>query len=867
MVSKMADDMDKWFKERPKWLQTAARLLADSRRIPTDAEISTLAALCEQEAGGDKSARFMPASSELLGASSILSSLVITSIDNVVGVNALRKGAALQLGDTDLAVVYGANGTGKTGFARLLKQACGSRAREDLLGNAFTDEQVPPSAQIVILVDGKPNELAWTLADGPVSVLKHAHTFDSTTAKQYVTEENEAQYEPQTMRFVSALIRICERVNESLKAKRVGLVSKLPNLPAALVSTEGGRWIASLQRTKAARSELERRCACTEEHERERISLEAALNEKDIPGRLAEIAKERSALTNLKAWLSSLQQQLSDEEIRTVIHARNDATAKRRSASEEAKVVFAQAPLDGVGQQTWQALWRQAEMYSSTQAYPGRQFPNTEDGAKCVLCQQDLSELAADRLRHFQKFVIDGLEASAAKAESNLRNLEEKLPIIPPLDQWMIQVASLRLEDARCAMIRQSLSDRRAAVNVATQVVELPPADWQSLSKSMRERDALLAQEQLNLRALQTQEDRLRQQTRLDELRASQWMNQNKPSIADEIQRLRLVDSLADAEKLTSTNALTVKNGELAKVELEAGYRRRFAEELRALGGTRLCITPEPKRQGKGRITFGIQLENAKKSFSPRHVLSEGESRIVALAAFLADMRGREQITPFIFDDPISSLDQEFEERVVDRLTNMARSRQVIVFTHRLSLMTLLEESSKKLNGELSNSNGKQALKTKFLTLVRMGADSGIVGKLAARDQKAKAAANQLLNQEMSELKKLAGGTDAAAYTGAVRSFCTEFRILLEKCVEDVLLNDVVRRFRRPIKTLGKIGGLARIRESDCALIDRLMTQYSSSEHSQSPELPDVVPDLAALEADIRALVEWIAEFEKRPWS
>jgi ABC-type bacteriocin/lantibiotic exporter with double-glycine peptidase domain len=68
------------------------------------------------------------------------------------------------------------------------------------------------------------------------------------------------------------------------------------------------------------------------------------------------------------------------------------------------------------------------------------------------------------------------------------------------------------------------------------------------------------------------------------------------------------------------------------------------------------------------------------------------------LAAFLADITGSGQPTPFVFDDPISSLDQEFEERVADRLVELLRTRQVIVFTHRLSLLALLEDALDKAN-------------------------------------------------------------------------------------------------------------------------------------------------------------------------
>jgi energy-coupling factor transporter ATP-binding protein EcfA2 len=109
-----------------------------------------------------------------------------------------------------------------------------------------------------------------------------------------------------------------------------------------------------------------------------------------------------------------------------------------------------------------------------------------------------------------------------------------------------------------------------------------------------------------------------------------------------------------------------------------------------------LPVAPYSKTAGKGRTTFGLTLIGAKGTRPPEDILSEGETRIVALAAFLADITGSNQVAPFIFDDPISSLDQDFEERVVARLVDLAHTRQVIIFTHRMSLVTLLEAQLRK---------------------------------------------------------------------------------------------------------------------------------------------------------------------------
>jgi hypothetical protein len=52
-----------------------------------------------------------------------------------------------------------------------------------------------------------------------------------------------------------------------------------------------------------------------------------------------------------------------------------------------------------------------------------------------------------------------------------------------------------------------------------------------------------------------------------------------------------------------------------------------------------------------------------------------------------------ERIKPNL-TDPMSSLDQEYEERTAERLVALSATRQVIVFTHRLSLLRYLTQAS-----------------------------------------------------------------------------------------------------------------------------------------------------------------------------
>ena len=107
----------------------------------------------------------------------------------------------------------------------------------------------------------------------------------------------------------------------------------------------------------------------------------------------------------------------------------------------------------------------------------------------------------------------------------------------------------------------------------------------------------------------------------------------------------------------------------------------------------------------------------------------------------------------------------------------------------------------------------------------------------------------------------------ADAYYPLAKAICSDFRILLERVVELVLLADVVQRHRRAVNTQRKIHNLAKIRSEDCTLIDDIMSKYSSYEHSQPLESPVELPRPDELASDIDRLLSWHTEFKSRPIS
>jgi len=671
--------------------------------------------------------------------------------------------------------------------------------------------------------------------------------------------KNEASYEPSQMKFVASLIAVSDRVNQHLTASKNALLSVLPQFPADLEITEERKWLASIK-PATTDAVIDRFCTYTPEHDAERIITEGALAQKDVAGRLASITKEKQGLATVRLAMSQLKDKLSNETAQIIVSASADAKGKRQAAQKFAQQLFSETPLEGVGEAVWQQLWAQARLFSQNHAYPGQPFPVVGEQARCVLCQQELNEDAGHRLTHFEQFVTEGLELSAKQAEDKHKGFVQALPQSPKEQDWLAHMALIKLDQKQAIELHKTLVERRSDLETAEKIENVTPFDWSLVDQALAEVTDQLVGEEKSLNELSQDGKRQQMEAQLRKLKALQWLSQNKPAVVAERDRLLAVDQYGKAIRLAATNTLTIKNNELAKSEVEAGYQTRFAAELKLLGGSRLPVAPQSKTVGKGRTTFGLILVGAKGARPPEQILSEGETRIVALAAFLADITSSNQVAPFIFDDPISSLDQDFEERVVSRLVDLAQSRQVIIFTHRLSLVTLLESAVKKVKEHPDI----QDIVFNVQTLRRLDKTSGILTGQSARDSKPKPAINKLLNENLAQLKRHQAEGDAESYDLMAKSVCSDFRIIVERTVEVVMLNSVVLRFRREVMTKGLLRQLSNITQEDCDLIDDLMTRYSVYEHSQADDLPAVPPELAQLETDMRSLADWIEGYSKR---
>ncbi|SDF26813.1 hypothetical protein [Dyella sp. 333MFSha] len=854
------ETLEEWLSARPSWLRAAAQGLLGAGRKLSDDEVDALASHCLDEAGDRLAEGHAPiAPGAVLGTSSGVN-LRINRIHDIHGVNALSSRAELNLAQADLTVVYGGNGSGKSGYARLVKHICGARAAEPIHGNVFSNASEPVSARVVVsrevIKDGqtvvKPFEVEWHGATGPVPWLNAIHVFDTATATEMGHGPHNASHLPRALRFIEALIATSDRVAGNLKVRASQLVKQLPTMPPAFAGTAAATFYGGLASTMAVRA-INEGCHISDDQRAERVALEAALAQADPAAGYAKVIRELERVTKLVTDMGPWAASFDDVRARSIVAAREAAVAKRGAAQQYADRFFESMPLPGVGEEAWRYLWGAAARYAQERAYPGHAHPNLDEGARCVLCQQHLAPDANLRMANFADYVANHLEADAVAAERALGEWVASVPETPNSDYWASVGASIGLGPEAVTALGRQVADRLAALRGVRAVAQAPLVAWEDFNAAAEDRLRTLAAERDALAGLMDPAGRQQRQTRLIELQAQEWLAQTRDAVAAEVERLKLQAVIEKAVRLTHTATLTTRANEIAEAELAGGFRERFHAELARLGGGTIPVEMNYKLEGKGKVTFSVALAGAGK-IKNREVLSEGEQRIVALSAFFADVSASDRELPVIFDDPISSLDQRYEEAVAGRLVELAASRQVIVFTHRISLGVLISGAA-----EQRKDDGGSKVSVHIASIDRDGNEAGVPASIDVFAVRPKTGLDELLKR-VTESKAL----DLDLRKLVLKASCSNFRILVERSIEDHLCSKVIVRFRRSITTLERLPKLAAIDIGDCRVLDHMMTKYSAFEHSQAYETPVWLPDADELITDIQAMTLWIADFDKR---
>lgn len=854
MAENIQDNVIAWLKKQKGWQTELAYRILDHNI--DDSDIDTIVEMVKaQSEFVDK--QFPIVMAGLGGTHNSLRLCEIGNIKNIEGL-APRKPLGFENG-TNLFVVYGANGSGKSSYTKIIKRLCGAPHAAELKSNVFNSDSSPGECTVSFISNGEAKMIQWKSSDVAIPQLSSIDVFDSDIARIYLQDANTSTYTPMIITLFDELARCYGLVSQRLQDERNALASKLPIIPSEYAATAVAKTYKSLSKDCVEES-LSAILVFSKDDSEQLDLLKTRLSETNPARKAAEIRTHKKSVLKIADDLEKAFEKVNEASQKQFYCLQSIASAKRAVATEAAAVLERQSVLPSIGSPVWKKLWEAAKKYSEEEAYKTHSFPYLGDEARCVLCHQKLDEPAKDRFKSFLNYIGGAIEQEATQAENSVKVIFDNLPIIPLKEEIEISVSAADLPSewipklegswAIIDSLKQHFLNHDSAgfsQDCANEGQQDMNGNIQTIITQLKEIANTYEQQAVIYDADAKSFDWQQAQSKAHELSAKKWCSEQKAAILEEITRLQKIATYDTWISQCRTNAVTSKAGEVANAVITESYLRRFNSELKKLHAGKLKVSIASYNT-KGVVKHSLTLKGITSSITPYSILSEGEGRIVSLAAFLADVTANDNASPFIFDDPISSLDQEFEESVVERLVELSQTRQVIVFTHRLSVLGMLNEKSDK---------------TEIITIRTEPWGPGEIGNTPLFAKKTAGALRALKSEYLARAKKAyQDGYDA--YYPLGKQLCSDLRILVERSVEMDLLSDVVQRYRRAVNTLGKIQNLTRIQKADCDLIDDFMTRYSCFEHSQSTETPLEIPPPDEIEKDIDKLLAWQQEFSKR---
>lgn len=852
-----------WSKGLAAWQRDAiARLYAD--RALSAADMDDLYALAKAEAGipdpeGRETRELKDA--QVAPRADPTRVVLLNGIKDLANVNALASGARLPIAQSGITIIYGENGAGKSGYSRVFKKACRARdRRESILPDAKLEpgESGPAQATFETEIDGVVSDLHWKDGDEPPEPLSDIAIFDSHCARAYIDNQGDFAFAPYGLDILEGLVGACNKLRARAAADKT---ANAPNdaAYAALTceQTEVAKKLLGIPATTKA--EHIETLASLSVAEQDRLALlNRALAETDPKQKAVALRQKASRVTSLKERIERVAGTVNDEKVsslRTLISKSSAAKAAAELAATEFKATPGQ--LTGTGGEEWKALFEAARQFAKV-SHAEHEFPKLPAEAACPLCQNVLRSDGAARLVRFDTFISAAAEKAAKEARDAASipflAIQQANVDFAFRDSLAEEVAELAPEvAAACTAFQDSLKARQAAVldaaaakltwDAVPKLSADPQLDLADIVKRILEQAAALE-------ATADEKHRAAMISERTELDARRRLADVKGAVLEAIDKHELCRKLQICIDGMETRAISRKSTDLSRSTASQELADALNSELKLLKVHHLSVVMKPESPG-GKTKFKLTLQ-LPGGGTPSAILSEGEQRAIAIASFMAEVQLGKGRGGILFDDPVSSLDHRRRWEVAERLAAESMSRQVIVFTHDIYFLHILEQKAKEVGATLTKN---------YIRRTRDGygvhSDDLPFDILKTKDRLGR------LKEFLVRVRKAAAEGDEDLQRELTAQFYGQLRLAWERCIEEVLLNGAVQRFGEGVSTI-RLKPVT-VTDEDYREIDAGMSKSSKFTHDAASTVARLpTPDPDDLEVDLERLANWRKALDSR---
>ncbi|WP_413527000.1 AAA family ATPase [Marinilactibacillus psychrotolerans] len=781
------NEIVEWVKKQEYWLQVIANSIYKGEKLDSES-FDNIFLLFKQE---HRLVQEPLVKSELdfLNNEVINESVIkrtLDSISNIKGVNALKNGETLPIGK-QVTLIYGENGSGKSGYTRLLNNAFVSRGDKSILANVFKNNYTEPSANFRF-TDDKDNIINLSYPENENhSLFNTVSIFDTTSAIHDLTKETELSFIPMEFNFfdefVQAFLYIKSRLSEEIKNKEVlnefGDYFDKNTSTKKIVQNINGQTDYEKIKALAKVTELDVTY-------KEKIKRKAELNALNIDEKLLEYNKFLQVLNNTKEKVVFLNNKFSIERIMKTEELLVEREVLKELSSNEGLELLNGEQIYRLGSYEWKEFIFSAKKYYNS---------ISEEIDSCIFCGQNIEEVTV--INKYWKYLKSSAEKNLVAAESNIKKIMKDFDS----QDFNLIIKGSKIEDwlkkNQLNLYEKLVSAEKEFMKINSNVIEnLSSLKW---SKSVEEYkvNVLIFEEVVKLLEEKIKElnvDKVKEELNsidnfLDEYDDKLKLEKLLPKIKTFIKNSKWADSAKNIN--LSTQKITTFQNKLFSKHVSSNYIEKFNTECKNLKAT---FSAEIQQRGRKGVTLS---KLSIKGRRPMEILSEGEQRSIALANFLTETGLNDKNECIVFDDPVCSLDYKRREIIAKRLVTEAQKKQVVIMTHDITFLIGIQNHCSSSGVDCSTTTIR---KFKDETGIVQVEEVPWIGMPVNKRIK-------YLRKELQSIEKFYKDINSETieklddYEKKAKLWCQLLRETWERTIEENLFNNSVQRFSPAIQT------------------------------------------------------------------
>ena len=643
----------------------------------------------------------------------------LKKIEHVQGVNALMNNQSIVFSDS-CTVIYGLNGTGKSGYFRIINELAGASKQKNILGNIYQNHNESIKVNIdYSSADNTDLSICWYNDVRGIEPFNKIKVFDSEYLPVFLNERQSAvNIEPLGLHLFKSITDTIDEFKVKLQTSVDEYNSQKPDLSPLIELLHSDELHSLLSKSALTDDEkiyLTKKSLFTEKNKSCLAKLKTQksdLEKNNSNDRVKILKQEKTDIKNLVSYLNKIKSDI-ESITQNIVEAIEYFILKKVLRDSRLNEFKALQNIPSQKSTEWEGFITSAIAYEKL--INKEEFDSAE---KCIYCHQLLDpdfsfdSEALNLVQAYSKYLEDQSQLDFTKAITKLDELTATLNSIninfdfsDSLGDFLKSSESgeqtyKSLVLTCIAQVKEQkkvLNDNIKELSVPAKKFTLGVNDIQDkLKKKIENLTSEIAQY-----ASSSQE----KSTKIQKLSQIIFNLEDKENLKNWLEKItkyyefcELAKKFSNARDKLNTSSITRLASTAHNELLTDIIRESFQNELKSLGKS-VSVNIQKTRAGKGSVHTKLTIEGK----DVANILSEGEQNKVALALFIAEIKSQNLNFPVVFDDPITSLDHEIADAFAHKLLQMSLDRQIIIFTHNKLFYDSLVDWGGKLKNEAGN--------------------------------------------------------------------------------------------------------------------------------------------------------------------